>query len=211
MKYTKLWTTVFMFVFIVTSGCASNTTFNNVSPPTPQITTAPSPKPSLTAMDLEPLLIQTGDLPPGFNPSQITDTMDGVKSKWPVLFNESFPQPDVVILQSIEQNQEIAGSVYVLYYSLNSSQKAAYETMKSRVIAYSENTSPFEKLDPGIGDQSIAYGYKRTLGNANFDNSSVLFSKCGGVVLTSISTYRVEQAVSYAKRLERRLEPLLCR
>jgi len=218
----KIATVVLVFLFI--TGCTNNNTAVRgsssqetiSSTSTPQIIVTPSPKPPLTTVDFEPLLILTGDLPPGFNPSQITDTMNGVKSKWPSLFTESFPQPDVIISQSMEREGTNAGSaVYVLYYNSSSLQNTAYTIMRDRVILVSEDkpgrSSPVEKLNPEVGDQSIAYGYKRTLGDGNFDGSFVLFSECRGLVLVKVNTYRVDQTISYAKRLERRLKPLFCR
>jgi hypothetical protein len=120
----------FFLVVMLFTGCASATpaptsTLTPTSVPTP----TPTPIP-LSEIDLETVLLQSGDLPPSFEAGQIKTTLPRPFSK--------LPTPDNVITQDMyEGGFKAEPGIMILLYGSTSDRDEAYESLVS-----SENLVP---------------------------------------------------------------------
>lgn len=151
----------------------------------------------LSEIQLEPLLVQPGDLPAGFSGAQ-------VKSVAPEMF-KNFPSPQRAIDQRFEHEGETGGGVVVLLYEQQADRDRAYAML---VDGISDDAQPVADL----GEQSIAHGMELEAAGMNIKSTDLGFVRCQAIVHVRLTdTSNVAEAAEYAKRLDKRLSPLVCR
>jgi len=160
--------------------------------PTVVPTAAPTETPvPLGDINLEPLLIQPGDLPPGYTASQI-------RMDFPEFLRDA-PEPQGFLRQLIDGRSGIGGSVQVLLYDSLQDVDAA--------LLLVADTIPDPEVSDGYGEKCYISSTSIAVRTASF-----AFSRCHAVVLgTFIGTSSIGAATSYAMRLDARLEPVVCR
>jgi hypothetical protein len=145
---------------------------------------------ALKDIDLEPLLVQSGDLPSGFSGAQIKDAAP------PAL--KDYPQATKAIDQRFQRNNKTAGGVVVLLYDQQSDLDQA-TALATKASKYSESLS-------GVGEQA-----KLFLGTDLLPIRGVTFVRCQAVVDVSMSGVDTREITAYVKRLDKRLQAAVCR
>lgn len=187
----------FMFLAVLLSGCA------------PASTPVPTPTPiPFSELDLEPLLIQSNDLPPEINGSQVRNQ--------PPAIVPDLPQPDKQIFQAFGRTDggtvfENSG-VYVFIYDNLPDAKNSYlfilaAMQESRVQGASPSFPKEVNIDDRVGEQSAwmdspFMDFKPVIDLAWLNCHAVFFVRILG---------NSDAAISYAQRLNQRLSPLVCR
>lgn len=149
----------------------------------------------LTALDLEPLLIQPGDLPAGVVGSQ-------VKDKAPPVFKDVPPPMKAIDQRFGLADGAIIGGVTVLLYDSPADLEKAYA-----VVVKGMGSSAYPSTE--VGDKTRIGGLTvRTQRIAE-----VTFVRCHALVSVSLSATPQpdDDTLTYAKRLDKRLTPLVCR
>lgn len=151
--------------------------------------------PNLAALRLEPALIQPGDLPAGVGGAQVRDTP-------PSMFAHT-PPAIQVIDQRFQRNNENAGGVVVLLYSAKQDRDAAFTLTTN---AMGKDTRP----QYGVGEYaSVVTVQPKTIGAIAFVD--VAFVRCGALVhIRLTNTANADDVITYARRLDSRLMPLVC-
>jgi hypothetical protein len=155
---------------------------------------SPAATPTLTAdqlakLDLVPLLIQSGDLPAGLSGAQVKDTVPaGLKA---------VPKPVKVIDQRFERNGTTVGGVVVLLYEASDDVKAAYRL----TVGEGKNSEAQDSL----GDTARIW-----LPKGLSPRTTVAFTRCHAYVDVSIGEASIDDVTAYARRLDQRLQPLVC-
>ena len=144
-----------------------------------------------SALDLESILITSGDLPAGYEAAQIRNKLSD--------FSKAVPAPDYFISQSLSYNGNIGGLVEVLVYDDISNVQTAYK------IAV--NNLPGDKTNLKIGEGGqVASTY------FIMSTASLAFIRCHAVVsMQFMGTTNTDDAISYAMRLDERLTSMVCR
>jgi hypothetical protein len=178
MKYLLI-----LAVLLVSCGGAAP----DVSPPTaaPAVPTTVA----LTDIDLEPLLVQSGDLPSGMSAAQIKDVAP------PAM--KDYPPATKAIDQRFQRNGKTTGGVVVLLYEQDADLTAA------TALATTLNT--YSELLPDVGEQA-----KLFLGTDLLPVRGVTFVRCRAVVDVSMSDVDTGEITAYAKRLDKRLQSVVC-
>ena len=162
--------------------------------PQPSPTTAPTATPatvSFSKLSLDSVLIQSGDLPAGVSGEQI-------RSVAPPAF-KSVPLAEYTIDQRFQKNGQVSGGVTVFVYKTVDEAEAAYaEILKGMDSGRGS--------DPTFG--SVAVSADSYLANTAF--SSALFVRCSTTVHIQMSGVAEKSAASYAQRLDKRLQSLVC-
>jgi hypothetical protein len=165
------------------------------STPVPTLTAAPSSVP-LSEIDLEPLLVQPGDLPAGYSASQIRDTVPDIFSKVPAAAK--------VVSQLFAKDGETSGSVTVLLYESKSDLNTAFSMIP--VILGGDNED-----QPAVGEHAIASNISKSAPGIRFDLVNLTFIRCRALVQTQlIGTSYEGDIVAYGKRLDKRLAAVVC-
>jgi hypothetical protein len=153
---------------------------------------APTPTPiPFSALDLEDVVITDGDLPAGFEPSQI-------RSELGDLSNDA-ATPDYFFSQSVSHGGGFGGMVDVLVYEDSAQVEPAYAALA--------NSMPGDARDVAIGEKASAASDFRII-----EVASLTFVRCHAVVSIQFQgTANIDDVVAYATRLDKRLEPLVCR
>mgnify|MGYP003375026889 CR=1 FL=1 len=137
------------------------------------------------------MLIQSGDLPAGVSGEQI-------RSVAPPAF-KSVPLAEYTIDQRFQKNGQVSGGVTVFVYKTVDEAEAAYaEILKGMDSG--------RRSDPTFG--SVAVSADSYLANTAF--SSALFVRCSTTVHIQMSGVAEKSAASYAQRLDKRLQSLVC-
>lgn len=168
--------------------------------PTPEPTPTPAPTPTLVPLskiDLEPILIQPGDLPAGYTGAQ-------VRKMAPEMFEE-LPPYEAVFYQQFEHEGDVAGGVTVF----------AFNEPKRLDLAYKKILSGFgedSRTTTGLGDRASYVSHSTSLLGIDFKFIDLAFSRCSYIAHVRFTdTDNLTEAKSYAVRLQERLDPLLCR
>jgi hypothetical protein len=148
-------------------------------------------------LDLESIIIVSGDLPAGFSAAQVT-----------TLFSETGynSAPDYFISQGFSNNGEVGGSVKILIFEIESDAKSAY-TVSSNIVP-GENKESVELGESGLGATfDLSY-----IAGISMKGATVAFKKCNAVVyIQFIGTTNLRGVIAYGNRLDSRLEPFVCR
>jgi len=158
--------------------------------PTPTIEPTPTQIP-LTELDFSEVIFQAGDLPPGYEPAQIRSELGDITN---IGLN-----PDNFFSQSLSHNNKFGGIVDILVFEDLDLVKEAfldiYQNMpgKPSLIDVGENAR--------VATSSL-FVY----------TASLTFIRCHVVVSMQFQdTLDDGSVISYAKRLDERLQPLVCR
>jgi hypothetical protein len=144
----------------------------------------------LTALDLTPLLIRSGDLPADLTGAQVKDTVPpGLKA---------VPTPVKAVDQRFQRNGDTVGGVVVLLYEAAADVKAAYRL----TVGEGKNSEPWD----GVGDTARIW-----LPSGLSPRATVAFTRCHAYVDVTIAQGSVDEVIAYARRLDERLQPLVCR
>ena len=159
----------------------------------------------LGEVELEPLLtIQQGDLPAGMTGAQVKAMAPPGIASLP-----GFPQPTKAIDQQFARAGQTAGGVVVLLYDSLADAERAYTVMTNDLKNGGGRTRSGYVT---IGDQSMDMGRSDTLLGVNLDTAATIFQHCHAVVAIQLGgTSNPDDSVSYAKRLDTRLKPVVCR
>lgn len=165
------------------AGCG---TPQAISDPTAAVVTPPA---ALKDIDLESLLVQSGDLPSGMSAAQIKDAA-------PPGMND-YPAATKAIDQRFQQNSKTVGGVVVLLYE-QPADLATATALATKIGKYSE------ALD-GVGEQA-----KLFLGTDLLPIRGVTFVRCHAIVDVTMSKVDTHEITAYAKRLDKRLHSVVC-
>lgn len=140
----------------------------------------------LSAVDLEPLLIQSGDLPSGLGAAQVSDTP-------PKMF-ASLPKAIRAIDQRIQRAGATAGGITVLLYD--------------------DPTPGYQALIATMGaTDAVAVGEQSRITRASdlLPGFDVALVRCHAVVYVRMTgDVSAENVLAYAKRLDARLSNAVC-
>lgn len=145
----------------------------------------------LDQVDLEPLLIQSGDLPAGLSGAQ-------VKDEAPAMF-AGVPHPTKAIDQRFQRAGDTAGGITVLLYQSDADRDVAYADVVKGLGkgAVAQN---------GVGERAMAVNNTDLL-----EFVDLTFVRCHAVVHIRFSgTSEPSDAAAYAKRLDKRLSSVVC-
>lgn len=173
--------------------------------PTPTLTNTPQPTSTSTStliplseINLEPLLIQQGDLPSGFSGAQVSDLP-------PKMF-QGMPKAANKIDQRFQKEGEAAGGVAVFLYETGADIEKAYSYL---LEGMGENLETVQN----IGDAAQLTYSKLTLFTfGDNDGGDLAFKRCSGVIhIRMVNNVIKENLISYATRLDKRLSLVICR
>ncbi len=182
--------TLFLVALILLlSGCITPTP----PPPTPTLAPTPTPIP-LSDIDLSPLLIQEGDLPAGYSGAQIRDEA-------PAPFNR-LPETQNQISQELAHSNTTGGRVSVFVYDSLADRDTAYSILIEDIMISGGEVT-------GRVGESDYTTYVYLMGT---HYTALSFTRCGAVVNINLSGRQDQEAIiAYARRLDQRLEPIICR
>lgn len=154
----------------------------------------PTPAPTV-AQAIGPLLIQTADIPPG-------DTADPVQSEVSgLLMYFNLPPKRELRHQELFKDGKRDGWTTVFLYPSTTDQKLVYQNFVTQI---GDTGHPLD----GIGEQS--FGDEPTTDSSGSINDMV-FVRCGAIAFISWDSPSMQTATDYAKRLDQRLTPILCK
>ena len=160
---------------------------------------------NLQEVELEPLLIQPGDLPAGLSGAQ-------VKDEAPEMFS-GVPEPVRAVNQLFQRDGENAGGVAVLLYESKDDLNKAYEITLDGMVEDLE-----QQVD--LGEKSAVSSETIDIFGAYLGFAEAAFQRCNALVhvrLTKQNAVEVlaeipqSEIVSYGKRLDSRLQEAICR
>lgn len=167
--------------------------------PSATATSIPTATPTLVPLaklDLESILIQPGDLPAGITGGQIGNTATGIFS--------SLPPAAQVADEQLATNGSQIGYVDVFLY----------DSLKDVQTAYGMIVDGFRKeavTFPGIGE-AAQVGVLDTTSLGGLISANLAFTRCQSVISVLMTGDVNKDSVgNYAKRLDARLQPLVCR
>ncbi len=190
-----------MALLLVVAGCGENTPSATTAPAAPAATATSQPTPTTVALanlDFDPVLYAQGDLPDGFTPGQY-GAVQPLKE---------LPTPDNSTSLLFTNNGKPGGSIFL----------AAYNDINTVALAMGFMGPHFgkDKAKPldGVGEQAVHYDGADYPGNLK--PSEIRFVRCGVIVnafvyynqLDPLTT--VDTAVTYAKRVDKRIKALVC-
>lgn len=162
--------------------------------PTVAVSTAVPTALPLEALDLEPLLVQPGDLPAGMSGAQVRDTA-------PKMF-DGMPGAQRTAYQQFARGSEPAGGVAVFLYEADADRDQGY----GFVLGGMGPTVTVE----GVGDHATATEPSKEVA-ALLNFSDLLFQRCHAVAhIRMTGTDAAASIAAYAKRLDKRLSAVVC-
>lgn len=167
--------------------------------PTDTIIPTDTPTPTripLSSIDLEPLFIQSGDLPGHLRAGQISDLLMTQSIRL-----ENLEAPANFLNQKFEheQSRRVGGSVIVYLYEDASEASKAYTQVKS---GFSPGGFGSE-VQVDVGENS--YGYWST------PQRHTIYTRCNAFVYVWMVDASESEILAYARRLDERLSPFICR
>ena len=159
--------------------------------------------PDLSELNLESLLIQSGDLPAGFEAGQ-------VKDRAPAMFDNT-PQPVQAIDQRFTREGEDRGGVVVLLYSASTDSDLAY------TLVIDSMGDSVQEID--VGERASVISEVIEILGVNTGYAELAFQRCGAVVhvrFVKNAVFEAQARISddvisaYTRRLDERLEKELC-
>jgi hypothetical protein len=172
--------------------------------PTASIELSPTPLP-LMDIDLSDVIIISGDLPSGYSSGQI-------RTEPPEMF-KNVNKFENVINQQFEQNGKHAGGTTIFLIEDMKDLEEAYKNISSEFgeEMKTENISAEINYLDMIGEQAKYSIVKTSLLGIKTENIDLVFTRCQSVTHIRMSnTSDLENVISYAKRLEKRLSEIIC-
>jgi len=148
----------------------------------------------LANLDLEPLLLEDGDLPADFKGAQIRHTIKEAP------FSELPPAAQAIVQEIDGYSQDTSNFVYILLYEDLDDLQEAFEQLVSKSFKFTEEA---EQID-GIGEQ--AQFEKDEFAFHYIPYEKVAFTRCNALVYIETST----DTLNYARRLDARLKETIC-
>jgi len=170
--------------------------------PTPAPTDTPTPtRVALADLDLEPLLIQPGDLPTHLLPDFVSEELASQSLRL-----RSLPRPDNFINQRFYNAQDSAGGAVIIFlYESIDTVKSSYGATEGKMKAnFFASHFPF---DLNLENEEDAFGYMDTPPAPQWH---LAFTRCHAFVYVWMTDGREYDIVTYAQKLDERLKPLVC-
>jgi hypothetical protein len=171
---------------------------------TNKISNAMQTVPSLSQVDLESILLKPDDLPAAYSGETITYIVPKAYKK--------LPKAMKYIDQRFKKDKEVKGGVTIFLYDTTENAERAYSalTKTSGKPESSEFTSNDSKPIPDIGEKGTIGYFKIVIQAVGhyFISWDIVFIRCHTVV--SIRLDDAFHIVSYAKKLDQRLQGLVC-
>ena len=146
----------------------------------------------LKTVNLEPTLIQDGDLPAGFTGAQVNDIL-------PPMF-QTVPAPTKALYQGFQRNGDVAGGVTVLLYDADADRDVTY-------VASVKGFGGDGRSQTDVGERASILAKDVQ----SFSFVDLVFVRCHAVAhIRFIGTSKPGDATAYARRLDQRLTPLVC-
>jgi hypothetical protein len=165
--------------------------------PSATATATPTATPTLVPLadiNLESILIRDGDLPAGYSGAQISHSAPG-------MFRNLAPAAQVVV-QLFGKNGSNAGGVTIFLYDLPRQVQTAYGLI---VDGFGQGSVSFD----GLGETAQVIELDLT---GFYKLTDLAFTRCHAVVEVRMTNGADSVSVgNYAKRLDGRLKPLVCR
>lgn len=141
--------------------------------------------------NLEPLLIQSGDLPAGMSAGQVSENI-------PPIYADA-PKPVRFIRQQFARGDEPAGAIAVLIYDQAAERDQAYTTISNGM----GGATPL----PDIAERA-GFSYL----NIGLPSYDFVFQRCRAIVHMRMvgESLSADNLEAYAKRLDSRLRPAVC-
>lgn len=157
----------------------------------PAATTIP-----LSVLDVEPLLIQLGDLPAGMEGAQVLDTPPAPYEAMEI------SAADKLVFQRLQRSGQPAGYVIVSLYEDQATGDGVYARLVKDIGAGGE-----AKPLADVGEQGMITDAVAPLVGAH-----AVFQRCHAVVDVLLTGDLVDQqaVTAYAKRIDQRLRSLVC-
>jgi hypothetical protein len=187
---------------IITACGPSNSQVATAIAQTQEALPSATPEPTATRiplaeLPLEGILLASGDLPPGIEGAQVVDGL-------PEGF-ANIPEPDRAITQYFQKDGLLAGGVNIAVYTSDRFSTTAWNMLSSR--------SEFSPVSD-VGEQAAAWETSSDL----VSGAALVFVRCGAVTQVSFAVIgsspldrvTTEHVTAYARRLDKRLQPLLC-
>jgi hypothetical protein len=173
--------------------------------PTATFTPPPTntPLPTLVPLkdiDLEQILIKTGDLPAGMSSAQVVKEV-------PV--DEGFPASVNQLEIQLAQDNKAIGFVRIFIFETDRDVEKAYTSLAATSTEYVK----IENID-NLGESATAHSTYVPLkfGLAPIQFAEVIFRRCMAVVVTQFTnTSQTQGAINYGRRLDDRLRGIVCR
>lgn len=182
-----------LLAFLAACGAQSSTPSTPVAMPLP--TEQPTAIP-IESIELEPLLIQTGDLPAGVEGAQVRDTP-------PAMFKD-MPAATKAIYQQFARGSKQIGGVAVFLYTTPADQDQGYKLLvdgmgEVNVVADIGEQASITKEDPKATSLGISFW-------------DLLFRRCAAIAHIRLTGDGIDDAtvIAYAKRLDKRLAAVTC-
>ena len=177
------------------AGCQGGNAISPTAVPTAVPTLTPTIVPTpFSELNLEDLLVQPGDLPPGIQGSQI-------RSHPPAMF-DGIVQPDYEVYQLFEQSGQQAGGVAVFVYEDMNDVREAYEFIL-KGMGGKQGTEP-----ASLGDEAATIVVELPFSEERM--TDLVWRHCHSVVHVRIGG-TPDAAIAYGERLIERLSELVCR
>jgi hypothetical protein len=187
--------TLVLLVAGVVSGCAPSDSAVQTAIARTQAA-GPPPAPVLSSEALRMLLILQGDLPEDYEAVAYHTRL----SSW----FDGGPMPDYWAGRNLTYKGNDGGSAQLAVYMDTSQSGEAYKAAARRL------SEPSELGESGwveVGEEAAM-----TTTNLMMYTASIAFRRCTAVVaLQFIFTHKGDEALSYARRLDERLKPLVCK
>jgi len=173
----------FFISLLILTACAA---------PAQTLPTTPPQDNSLAKIELDAIVIQTGDLPPieGSVEKIFLPSSDGNRPRIVNSFARLIKKGDIVF-----------GSIYVDIYAESTETKKAYDDGANNLRYSAENENALES--PSVGEHALLEY------SAKAHTTVIVFVRCHAYVNISLPASK-EATLDYAKRLDARLTPLVC-
>lgn len=151
----------------------------------------------LSDIDLEEILIIANDLPAGYSGGQAHE-VTSEQFNW-VLYKGI----NNLYQEIAKDNAQVGGVTVFIYENANDALKAYHELVDALGDTY-------EELED-VGDEGVYYTLDTNVSGISVKNTSIVFRRCYATVNLGVSGSTDLMGISaYAKRLDERLQPLVC-
>jgi hypothetical protein len=114
------------------------------------------------------------------------------------------PVAQNTIYIQFEKNGSVAGGVSVFLYENQSDLERAYQLV---IDGFGDT-----KVTVEVGDEAVVASFSSSVGGVNLDVADLAFVRCSALVHIRMSKGADKDSITaYAKRLDNRLIPIVCR
>lgn len=204
----RLFISILALILISCNSATPTPTNTPTLQPSPTATSTPTPQPSptvtntltptpvpLSEIKIESIVIEEGDLPAGFSGAQIRDSAPG-------MFRD-LPSAQNTLYQQLQKDGDVAGFITIFLYDSKEDIENAYDLTVSGMTDEAE-------LSSEVGEKATVL-FIPSIRAVGTDIAAVAFVRCSAFVYINMSTRSEDSVIAYAKRLDGRLERLVCR